>query len=157
MKKHVLFLFILGSMTLAPGAQGASAQQPLDQFLAAADKGALDLRDARVALDQAEWQTAEARGRLFPVLSAQGTYQRNQYSAEFNGPNGKLVIQPTDALSATFSATVPIIDVSGWIRLSQLGATEDQSEAHVAAVRDSVRATVVTIWHQLVASRALVR
>jgi outer membrane protein len=149
-----LLVVFLGTASLS--ANAVSAQQPLEDFLASARSRALPVREARAALDQAEWQTAAARGRLLPVLAAQGTYQRNQFSAEFNGPSGPVVIAPADALSATVSVSVPILDIASWARLIQSGAVEDAVRARTLATEDEVEASVVALWHRLVAARAFV-
>lgn len=140
------------------GSISASAQQPLREFLAAADSGSLDLREARAALRQSQSQVDEARARLLPSFTATGGYQRNEFEAAFMNPvTGSLVvIQPFDALTAQFSVAVPLIDVGAWSVFFQSEALADSAEARLELTDQNVAVAIVQIWHQLVGARAVV-
>lgn len=136
----------------------AHAQQPLSEFLAAADHAALDVREARAALHQSQSQVDEARARLLPSLSAQGTYQRNEFEAAFANPmtGERIVIQPFDALTATFSLSVPLVDIGAWSGFFQSEALAEAAEARFELADQNVRVTVVQVWYRLVGARAVV-
>jgi outer membrane protein TolC len=152
-------LALLASLLCSAAIAGeASAQQPLPEFLRASHDGALDVREARAALRQAQSQVDEARARLLPGFNAQAAYQRNEFEAAFASPatGGQVVIQPYDSLTASFTLSVPLIDVPAWAGFFQSEALADASEAQLESADQIVQATVVQIWHQLVAMRALV-
>ncbi|MDQ3033961.1 MAG: TolC family protein, partial [Myxococcota bacterium] len=149
----LLAALLLAVSALAPAV--ARAQQPLAEFLEAADTAALDAREARAALRQAQSQVDEARARLLPSFSATGTYQRNEFEAAFAGPAGRVVIQPYDALTATFALTVPLIDINAWSGFFQSEAFAELAEARLELADQNVEVAVVQVWHQLVGARAL--
>jgi outer membrane protein len=137
----------------------AGAQQPLSEFLEAADSAALDVREARAALRQSQSLIDEARARLLPSATATGTYQRNEYEAAFANPatGDRVVIQPFDALTATFSVTVPLIDLGAWSGYFQTEALAGAADARLELADQNVSVAVVQLWYQLVAGHALVR
>lgn len=137
----------------------ASAQQPLPVFLDAADRAALDVREARAALRQAQSQVDEARARLLPAFTAQGAYQRNEFEAAFTNPatGARVAIQPFDSLTAQFTVTVPLIDIGAWSGFFQSEAFAESAEARLELADQNVEVAVVQVWHQLVGARALVR
>lgn len=148
-------LFALG---LLAWAAPASAQQPLSSFLAAAEDRALDVREARAALRQTQSQVDEARARLLPSFLAQAGYTRNEFEAAFTNPatGASAVIQPYDALSATFQITVPLIDVGAWSGYFQSEAYAEAAGAQLESTDQAVAASVAQLWYQLVAGRALI-
>lgn len=150
----VLTVSVLATLFSSP----ARAQQPLSEFLAAADAGALDAQEARAALRQAQSQVDEARARLLPSFTAQGQYQRNEFEARFTNPmtGESVAIQPYDSLTANFSLSVPLVDIGAWSGFFQSEALASSSEASAENVELEVDIAVVALWHQLVASRALV-
>ncbi len=133
------------------------AQQPLEEFLLAADTQALDLREAASVYAQAGSQIDEARSRLLPNVTAQGSYTRNEFQAAFSNPltSTQTVIQPYEALLATFSLNVPLFDFASWSALIQSEALRDAAEARHGLTHQAVRIAVAQIWHQLVASRSV--
>lgn len=143
------------------------AQQALPEFLRAAEQRALDVREARAALEQARSQVAEARGRLLPGVVGTVSYQRNDPEVALSVPTGmvdamgapvprRAVITPADQYGAVALATVPLVDLGAWSALSSAGANADAAEANTAAVGESVSVAVVDVWYRLVGQRALV-
>lgn len=153
MHRVPLVLAALASLAVAPAT--AAAQQPLSEFLEAADSAALDVREARAGLRQAQSQVDEARARLLPSVSATGAYQRNEFEAAFMGPMGRVVIQPYDSLTATFALTVPLIDIHAWSGFFQSEAFAEVAEARLELADQNVDVAIVQVWHQLVGARAL--
>ncbi|MGD8862912.1 MAG: TolC family protein [Myxococcales bacterium] len=160
-------LIALGPLVTLLGSVEAHAQQPLSQFLSAARTRALDVRQARAALEQARSQTAEARGRLLPNVVGQASYQRNSPVVAVTVPTGMVdgmgspvtrqaVITPADQYGAVATATVPLIDLAAWNALATAGANADAAEADAAAVQEEVTIAVVELWYRLVGQRALV-
>jgi outer membrane protein len=153
-----VFAVILFSL-FGVGPIPANAQQPLREFLAAADTGSLDIREARAVLRQSQSQIDEARARLLPSFSAVGTYQRNEFDASFLNPmtGAQIVIQPFDALTAQFSVAVPLIDIGAWSVYFQSEALADSAAARLELTDQNVAVAIVQVWHQLVGARAVVR
>lgn len=155
-------LAIVGALTLATELALPSialAQQPLEQFLETGKRQAFDAREARAYERQAEAQLGEARGRLLPSFTAQGSYRRNQYDAIFSNPltMTDIVIQPLNALSLTLQLNVPLVHAGAWAAFFQRAALADAAEAQRAAAEQAVATQVVQTWHQLVAARAFVQ
>lgn len=155
-------LFVLGGGLAAGSVAGsvAHAQQPLEEFVRAARKHSFDVREARALLEQADWQTAEARGRLLPMASATAIYTRNESEIAVNIPRDgmivKALITPQDQRDARVALVVPLLDLGAWATLAQVGAMEDVAEARLAVTNQTVEVAVVQLWHQLVATRAMV-
>src|SRR5690606_23803476 len=120
---------LVALVALMPGV--ARAQQPLSEFLAAAEDGNLDLRAARAALAQSRSQVDEARARLLPSASATGTYTRNELEVVIQLPNPsggeprQAVISPYDQFEGRFTIAVPILDLSAWASFFSAEASAD--------------------------------
>lgn len=146
---------LLGLMTLVPSV--ALAQQPLSEFLEAADQGNLSLQAARAALSQSRGQVDQARARLLPSLNAVGSYTRNEHEVVIQIPrDGEVqdaVITPYDQLDARFTLTVPLLDLSGWASFFSAEASADATADRTDNAEREAKATVVLLWHQLVGSR----
>lgn len=144
------------------GTASARAQQPLADFLGAADAGNLDVRAARAAVSQSRSQVDEARARLLPFATASGSYQRNELEVVINIPDSttggvrQATISPFDQLDARFTLGVPLIDLGAWVGFFASEATADAAEERADLALREARAAVVLLWHQLVASRLLV-
>ncbi|MGE0788666.1 MAG: TolC family protein [Sandaracinaceae bacterium] len=142
------------------GGATAAAQQPLAQFLEAAQHGSLDLREARATLDQARSQTDEARARLLPSAMATAGYARNEIevapSFMAGGMTVQAVIQPYDQLDARFQLTVPILDLAAWTAFFQSEELGNAADARVDVAEQGVRIAVVQLYYQVVGARALV-
>jgi outer membrane protein TolC len=157
---RALFAFLSLASFAAFGAP-VEAQQPLSEFVRAARTHAVDVREAKALAEQADWQTAEARGRILPSLTASGAFTRNEIEVAVQVPrNGMVtnaVISPLEQLDGRVALQVPLIDLGGWATLAQMGALEDAAEARLEGTQQSVEVAVTQLWHQLVATRALVR
>jgi outer membrane protein TolC len=142
----------LGLLAAAPG----HAQQPLEDFLAAADTHSTDLREVRELARSLDGAAAEARGRLLPSASASGTYTRNEREVVVNlGPDRMAVLSPFDQLDARFTLTMPLLDVAAWEGLFAAEALADAADARTELAEDTVRLTIVQTWHGLVGARAV--
>ena len=148
------FVALFAALCMAPAR--ASAQQALDEFIASADQHGIDVRTAQAALDTARSQTDEARARLLPSASAQGTYQRNEFQVQLMiSADRTATIQLYDQLSAAFVLNVPILDTSAWAGFFASEQAADAAEERRDGAVDDVHAAVVMVWHQLVAARAM--
>lgn len=141
----------------------ASAQQPLEAFLDAADEHAIDVVEARALASQAGSAVDEARARLLPSFTASGAYTRNEVAVLVSIPTGvgaevrQATITPYDQLTGTFTLSVPIVDLSAWETFFASESSAEAAEARVESSALDVRATTVTAYHQLVAARAVLR
>ncbi|GAB4196565.1 MAG: hypothetical protein OHK0013_03910 [Sandaracinaceae bacterium] len=152
----------LALLVLSSSVSRARAQQPLAEFLAAADGQALELREARVARAQARSQVDEARARWLPSFVATAGYTRNEVAVEVSIPTGptttqQAVISPLDQLDLTLQLNVPIIDVGAWLGFASAEATVDGADARLEAARTEARLAVVSAYYQVVATRALLQ
>jgi len=147
-------MVIATCLALMPGA--AAAQQPLSEFLTAADDGNLDLRAARAALAQTRSQVDEARARLLPSASATGTYTRNEFEVAVDFGGRQAVMSPYDQLDGRFTIAVPILDLSAWASFFSAEASADAAAGRTENAEREARAAVVVLWHQLVGSRMVV-
>lgn len=158
MRTHASFAALCSALSvIALPATPVRAQQPLAVFLVAADATATDTREALEAARAAGSAVDEARGRLFPTITASAIYTRNEREVVVNLPAGTAVITPYDQLDGRFTLTVPILDVSLWESFFAAEATADAAAERATLARDTVRMTVVTTWYSLVAARVLVR
>lgn len=160
----VLALFV----SLSPAV--ASAQQPLAEFIAGSDRASIDLRTAQAALDTSHAQIDEARARLLPNFVASGTYTHNEIQilrqfgcADMPSPIPPAMcmspinvnLLPYDVFTGSLQLNVPIVDIQGW---SVFFASEESANAaneRLDGSRQDVHATVVQLWHQLVAAHAV--
>jgi len=138
----------------------ASAQAPLEVFLAAGRTHAIDVREAELLRDQARSQVDEARARWLPSLSVSAGYTRNEVDVVVTIPTGpststQATITPLDQADLTLQAQVPIVDVGAWLGFASAEASADASERRLEAARVEVDLAIVTAYHQVVATRAL--
>jgi outer membrane protein TolC len=158
--RPVLPALFLYSLVAAPGF--AHAQQPLERFLEAIDEGNLDVRAARAVLSQAQGQVDEARARLLPNANVTGTYTRNEREVVIQIPDPEMgareaTFQPQDQLDARFVVAAPILDLSAWATFLSAESLADAADQRAGNAQREARATVVLLWHQVVASRSFVR
>lgn len=146
---------LLGALALSIPS-GARAQQPLAEFLAAAQTRPLDVRAARAALEHSRGRAEQARGRLLPSISAQGTYARNEYPLIFEVMGTQLTIQQVDQVDASFSAGVAVLDLGGWASFFAAEAATTAAERRAEGSVLDAEELVVALWYQLVASRHVV-
>ncbi|MFO0680406.1 MAG: TolC family protein [Sandaracinus sp.] len=157
MKRSLLALALLALAFPA----AARAQQPLSSFVEAAHDHAFDLREAIETREQSRSQVDESRARLLPSFTASAGYTRFEYAIQPQFPNGSggfttATIQPIDQLQATFTLSVPLVDVGAWLTFFSSEATADAASDRAEASRIDVEVAVVQAYYQLVAARAVV-
>jgi len=138
----------------------ANATQPLETFLEAARKSNFDVREQTATVEQRNWESESALGRLLPSASARGVYTRNQYAAVIPpgplAPNG-LTITPQDQLDLFLQVDVPLIDLSNHARLGQARHLAKASSAQLEVAQNDVQRTVARAYYTYVGSAALVQ
>lgn len=146
-------------------ARPAMALQTLDEFVSSAKGRNLDNREARAAADQRGDDARQAWARLGPALNARATYTRNQFAVIANLPTGQLdpqghpitqsaTITGLDQLDASFTLTVPIIDVGSWERIGSAAATAEAARVRTEATGLDVEKAVARAYYQVVAVEA---
>lgn len=136
----------------------AAAQQPLQDFLSAAETHAVDARVADADLGVARAARAEASGAWLPRVSANAGYTRNQVAVEATFPDDQgnlqtVTISAKDQLEASARVDVPLIDVPAWSRSAAAGATVNASEHRLDVAKRQVALQVTQAWFRLVAAR----
>ncbi|MET0284176.1 MAG: TolC family protein [Polyangiales bacterium] len=148
-----------------------SALQPLDAFVASAHKTNPNLRASAALNEQRDAEADRATGALLPAIQAQGVYTRNQYQIEFpkglfptDGmlptpdsatSGGTIKVLPYNQLDATFSLSVPLIDVGGWARRRAARATSEMASADLDNTRNEIARQVARSYFQLLAVEAV--
>jgi outer membrane protein TolC len=149
----VLFLSLIPAKVIA--------LQPVDTFVRAARRANHSNREAEATKSQRMAEAQVAKGGLYPVFSAAGTYTRNQYEvalvlpAELGGTGDRLVIQPKDQLDGTLTLRIPVIDVAAWKRVSAAKASADVGSANQLATEQDVETQVYRSYYQLVGQEAV--
>ncbi|HEX5659646.1 MAG TPA: TolC family protein, partial [Polyangiales bacterium] len=140
----------LVALVMASVPYSAQALQPLDAFVASAHKTNPQLRASSALNEQRDAEADRALGALLPAIQAQGSYTRNQYDVSFPDITGggfptsaaefanakQIKVLPKDQLDATFSLSVPLIDVGGWARRRAARATSEMAGADLDADRN---------------------
>lgn len=143
--------------SLAPG-------RPLDTLVPRSVEAALRLgqtehpaiKAALHAVDQAELQVRVTEGELYPTLGVRGSVDRRQ-DRTINGAT--ILAQPTgvDTFQGSVVARLDVPIYEGgqvYSRVRQAKETAGQRRLEADAVRDEVRATVISAWGQYEAARA---
>ncbi len=149
----------LGIITTVLGfAQGASALQPLETFVASARKQSFAAREQAVAVRQRGAEEEVAFGRLLPSLSARGTYTYNQYEAKVTVPGSdtSIVITPHNQLDAVFQLEVPIIDFASRARLNQAELMTEVTKLQSELVGLELDRAVTRLYASFIGASALV-
>ena len=150
---------------LSPAA-AVRAQQPLERFLDAASRSALDLREAQAALDAARSQVDEARARLLPGVTGQAVYQHNEPAVVVTIPAGvdpmtgmpilrQSTITAADQVTVAALATMPVLDLGAWSGWLQSEALADAADGQRDAALLAVQGAVIQLWHQVASARAI--
>jgi outer membrane protein TolC len=140
----------------------AFALQSLDEFLASARTRNFDQRETEENVAQRLAEADQATARLFPVLVARSAYTRNQYEVAPAFPTAAgqpptiVTITPFNQLDATFQATVPIIDVGAWTRVSGGAASAETAKLRAKATANDVEKNVTRQYFQVLAAEAAV-
>jgi outer membrane protein TolC len=151
----------LTGVLLAACAPAALALQPLEQFIEAAKKQNPDNAEAVAGMEQQAALADATLGRALPSVSARGTYTRNQYQVALGplpafGLNERTFLQRFNQLDAFFTANVPLVDVSTFVRIAAAHTSANSAVAQMKATRLQVESAVVQGYFQLVANQALV-
>jgi len=112
----------------------ASALQPVDAFVRAARQANPANRQAAALEAQRTAEAQVATGRLYPAISATGTYTRNQYQIALTLPGStqSITIQPQNQLDGALTLSVPVVDFGAFERR---GAAKAAAEAAAAGGR----------------------
>ncbi|HVZ75399.1 MAG TPA: TolC family protein [Polyangia bacterium] len=136
LKTTALGVFLVTAPALAQTAPSDGSELSFDQALALARKNNRAVKVDRAQLTAAQTATETAWSSLLPTIAAQGKYTRNYKQVEFPagtfGPKG-LLLQPTNQLDGTISATLPLIAPAAWAALKSVQANVDSAEANFAA------------------------
>jgi len=117
---------------------------------------------AAATVDTARADVTEAGGFLLPNVRATGSYTRNQFEAIANypvaggGPPQEIVIFPRDQLTATITASVPLIDGPGFAQWQAARDGADAAEYDEVAVANDLRLEVARAWYVAVAAQEVV-
>ncbi|HWP07237.1 MAG TPA: TolC family protein, partial [Polyangiaceae bacterium] len=131
----------------------AHATQPLETFLEAARRSSFDVREQRATVEQREWETESAFGRLLPAASARGVYTRNQREAAFSG----LTITPQDQFDLYLQVDVPVVDLANFQRHGQAKHVAAASSAQLELSQNDVQRGVARAYYAYVGGAALVK
>ena len=109
-----------------------------------------NLAAARAQLKQAETNTDQAFTALFPTLTAQGKYTRNNKQAAFPLPGSTtaLVIQPYNQLDASLNFTSLLFSPAVYTGLKAIEAGVDASRANLEASEDDILLGVAQTFYQ---------
>jgi outer membrane protein TolC len=139
----------------------AFALQPVATFLAGARRANRDNREAAATTTQRLAEVDVAKGRLYPVFNAAGSYTRNQYEVSLvlptaGGATGeRLTVQPQNQVDGTLTLSVPVIDVGAWRRVSAADATVDATLATQQGIQQDVEAQVYRAYYSLLGQEAV--
>lgn len=155
-----IFCQFLGISALALP-QFAHATEPLSTFLGGAEKAGFDAREQRAITEQRSFETQAALGRLLPSFNARGTVTHNQYAAElppgtFPGQTEAITITPQNQFDATFTLTVPIVDVAQVARYKQARHLQKAAEAGQQATGSDLSRAVAQAYYTFLGASALV-
>lgn len=149
----VVALFGVGLAAASAGAaEPATAGEPreltLEEALALARQHNRSLTAEKVHLEQAQINIDRAWTVLFPTVSAQGKYSRNNRELAFPAsPTTTITIQPLNQLDGAVSFSMPIAAPAAYPALRAVRLNERVSEENYASALDSVLFTVAQTFH----------
>jgi outer membrane protein len=162
LRRGVLNLAVLvAGLLVAP--REASALQPLSDFVRAARTRNFDAREQMSVVAQRDDEAQQASWKLAPVVTASGSYTNNQYAAIARIPIGvtgqteSVTIMAQNQLDATFSATLPLVDIGAWERIGAARQTAAAARAQASATELDVQRAVAQAYFQVVAAEAVLR
>jgi outer membrane protein TolC len=137
----------------------ARALQPLQTFLASAQKANPDALEAVANLAQQDALAQTALGRALPGIQLKGTYTHNQYNAEVTLAPGTqpLVLQLYDQFDFYATLNVPLVDLAQFKRIAAARRGAELTKLQLDAVRLQVSGAIAQDYYQLVANLALVQ
>ncbi|HWP08831.1 MAG TPA: TolC family protein, partial [Polyangiaceae bacterium] len=114
----------------------------------------------RATVEQREWETESAFGRLLPAASARGVYTRNQYESAI-GPNPlfptRVTLTPQDQFDLFLQVDVPLVDLANFQRLGQAKHVANASSAQLELSQNDVQRGVARAYYAYVGGAALVK
>lgn len=139
----------------------AQAQQPLEEFLAAAAQHEPNLLAARAEAGVVAARVDLARASLLPSLSVAAGYQRNSDEVKVQRPDADGVLQtssvlPYNQFDASVLLDVPLVNALAWTEVDAVSADVEGAAARARAVQMQVRVQVIQAWHRLVGAREVV-
>jgi outer membrane protein TolC len=164
--RYLNALALSASFVTALFASGeAHALQPLSDFVRAAQTRNFDAREQAAVVAQRHDEASQAWWKLAPVLTATGTYTHNEYPAVATIPIGNptegktesVTIMAQNQLDATFSATLPLVDIGSWERIGAARRTATAAKAQADATELDVQRAVAQAYFQVVAEEAVLR
>ena len=161
-RSHVLSLGLAVSGLLVAPSQ-AFALQPLSEFVRAARTRNFDTREQAALVAQRDDEARQASWKLAPVVTASGSYTNNQYAAIATIPIGatgqttSVTIMAQNQLDATFSATLPVVDIGAWERIGAARSITTAARAQANATVLDVQRAVAQAYFQVVAEDAVLR
>ena len=143
----------------------ALALQPLAEFVEAAKTQNFDGREQAALAAQRASEASQAWWKLAPVVTASASYTNNQYPAIATIPVGNPTLGQTESVTimaqnqadATFSATLPIVDIGAWERIGAARRTATAATAQANATELDVQRAVAQAYFQVVAEEAVLR
>jgi outer membrane protein len=147
------------SRVVAAEAGGSPRELTLEQALAMARQNNRGLTAERVHLEQAKINVDRAWTVLFPTVSAQGKYSRNNRELAFPitigpadpvtniAPMSSITIQPLNQLDGVVSFTMPLAVPAAYPALRAVNLNERASQENYASALDNVLFTVAETFH----------
>ena len=152
------YLFV-GCLAAALTASPAHALQPLEAFVAAAQKQAPDNQEAIANLARLKADATSALGKFLPSLNLRGVYTRNQ--AQFIRPltpgDPPSRLQLYNQYDGFATLRVPLVDLSSSLAYAAARANLASTQAQRAATALTVSANVAQLYYKLLADMVLQR
>jgi outer membrane protein TolC len=154
-----LGLLVLGAMQ-AP--RTARAAPELASLITATQARALSVRGQAAAVGEREAATALERASLWPTLSVEAGYTRNQFDVVVQFPDEmggttEAPIVPQDQLVLTVQVTVPLLDLAARKRVAAAAAETTAARATLASTQTDATRAVVIAYHRWLGGIALMR
>lgn len=154
---------LLLGILLCAGSARAESVLSLDDALATARAQNRELIAARAHLDQTATSIEQARAPLLPTAVAQGKYTHNNTQVEIDKaalvgmPAPPIVIQKSEQLDLTLSASVPLVVPSAYYQLSAAKQAQAANEASYLATEARVLFSVAQAYFAAVGTDELVK
>jgi outer membrane protein TolC len=141
-------------------APSALALQPLSAFLGSAREYNFDRLEDAATVAQREADSATARRRLLPVITAKGQYTYNQYEAEVTLPAGTTkvtaLLSPQNEWDGLVMSSLPLVDLSSWANIRSASLRHKAALARLEATTVDVDKQVARGFYDVLVNRALV-
>jgi outer membrane protein TolC len=132
-------VLLVASVGITARATPARPELTLDQALAMARKANRSLLVERTRLAQAQTNLDLAWTVLFPTVTAQGKYTRNDTSFSFQiDPSHSVTVQPKNQLDGAVSFTVPLLVPSAYAAVQAARLSTQAAEENFAAQQTTI-------------------